>query len=123
MFELRVYDRLGNELNEGDLVLVSGGQRGISFYCEVKYLEEEQAIAPFHTFCFHSFEKVDKLPEGLTKMKEERFNAWYAPDPEKDNDHETYNSYFLSWVQCEHELNKRSYRITKKQSQQLKLYI
>lgn len=112
MFRLELYDRIGNKLSLGDIVKVSDG-KGISFYAEVKYLESEKVIAPFHTFSFHSFEKVDSVPEHAKKANEERYNIWYTNSPElNDKEAAEYaNEYLMSWRQCEHLIEKRCFRI------------
>lgn len=112
MFHLKLYDRLGNELNEGDIVKVSNG-RAFTFYSEVKYLEDKEDIAPFHTFSFHSFEKVDKVPENAIRANEERYKIWYLPDGETDDLADSAAKYLIDWRQCEHLLEKKVYRITK----------
>ena len=112
MFKLELYDRIGNKLNLGDIVKVSNG-REFSFYAEVKYLENEKVITPFHTFSFHSFEKVDKIPEHAKKSTEERYNIWYTHSPELDEKEaaEYANKYLIDWRQCEHLLEKRCFRV------------
>lgn len=113
MFYLKLYDRLGNELNEGDIVRVSNG-RAFSFYSEVKYLEDKEDIAPFHTFSFHSFEKVDEVPENAIEASEDRYKIWYLPEDEEDLSSENAEKYLIDWRQCEHLLEKKVYRISKK---------
>lgn len=109
-FTLSLYDRKGQKLNMGDIVKVSiRGQ--FEFYSEVKYLEDEQAIAPFHTFSFHSFEKVDKVPKNAKESTEQRYRIWYLEDPEKDKNEEQFGQYLMSWCTCEHELKDRCFRI------------
>jgi hypothetical protein len=105
-------DRIGNKLNLGDIVKVSNG-REFSFYAEVKYLEKEKVITPFHTFSFHSFEKVDKIPEHAKKSTEERYDIWYTHSPELDEKEgaEYANKYLIDWRQCEHLLEKRCFRV------------
>jgi hypothetical protein len=116
MFILKLYDRLGNELKEGDTVKVScndGYNRKFKFYCEVKYLEDEKTITPFHTFSFHSFEKVDKIPDNAKISQEKRYKIWYVN--ESDQEEDNYNGaeeYLISWRQCEH-LLKNCYKIEK----------
>jgi hypothetical protein len=112
MFKLELYDRLGNKLNMGDIVKISDG-KNFSFYAEVKYLENEKCITPFHTFSFHSFEKVDAVPEHAKKSTEERYNIWYTHSPEKDEKEaaEYAEKYLIDWRQCEHLLEKRCFRI------------
>lgn len=112
MFTLSLYDRNGVALSEGDIVRVSNG-RDFTFYSEVKYLEEEQAIAPFHTFSFHSFEKVDSVPEDAIKASEERYNIWWPAATEEDLSPESGEKYLIDWRQCEHLLDKKVYRISK----------
>lgn len=112
MFKLELYDRIGNKLNLGDIVKISNG-REFSFYAEVKYLENEKIITPFHTFSFHSFEKVDSVPEHAKKSSEERYNIWYTHSPELDEKEasEYANKYLIDWRQCEHLLEKRCFRV------------
>lgn len=112
MFKLELYDRIGNKLNLGDIVKVSNG-REFSFYAEVKYLENEKLITPFHTFGFHSFEKVDSVPEHAKKASEERYNIWYTHSPELDEKwaSEYANKYLIDWRQCEYLLEKRCFRV------------
>jgi hypothetical protein len=111
MFILKLYDRKGNALKEGDIVKISNS-REFTFYAEVKYIEEEGIIAPFHTFSFHSFEKVDSVPEGAVRSKEERYGLWYLPEQrEQDVDAEMYWQYLSEWRQCEHLIDNRCWRI------------
>jgi hypothetical protein len=113
MFTLHLYDRKGNELKEGDIVKISNG-REFTFYAEVKYIAEEGIITPFHTFSFHSFEKVNNVPEGAIRSTEERYGIWYIPEEkEQDNEAESYEEYLSEWRQCEHLIDKRCWRITK----------
>ena len=113
MFKLELYDRIGNKLNIGDIVKISNGKE-FTFYSEVKYLEKEKAIAPFHTFSFHSFEKVDSIPENAEKLDEERYNIWFInpPDSDEKNIPEYANKYLMSWRECEHLLEKRCFSIS-----------
>lgn len=110
-FILTIHDRAGNDLNIGDLVKVISSDRNIQFYSEVKFLEKEQVIAPFHTFCFHAFEKIDKLPEGLVLSTEERYKVWYNPEPIEDDDFNVHSRYLTEWRECEHLLKERIFRI------------
>ena len=112
MFKLELYDSKGNKLNLGDIVKISNG-RNICFYAEVKYLEKENKITPFHTFSFHSFEKVDKLPENVIKSTEERYNIYFTHDPETDKKEAVKHAekYLIDWRQCEHLLEQGCYRI------------
>ena len=114
MFILKLYDRLGNELQLGDIVRISNG-KAWNFYAEVTYLPDG-AIAPFHTFCFHSFEKVDKLPDGAVKSSETHYNIWYKPSDELNGDDddltaEKYENYLSSWRSVEHWIEKECFRI------------
>lgn len=111
-FILKLYDRIGNELNTGDIVKISD-RKLFTFFCEVKYLEKEKIITPFHTFSFHSFEKVDSIPENAIKSTEERYNIWFMPNQsgEFDSNAEDFLKYLMSWRECEHHLEKRSWRI------------
>jgi hypothetical protein len=124
MFILKLQDRNGAELNIGDIVKVSNG-KNFQFYCEVKYLEDEQSITPFHTFSFHSFEKVDKIPENAIKTDEERYGIWYVNSPETDpiEHKEKVSNYLIEWRALECLLSKGIYRIEKvKTIEQLKLF-
>ena len=111
MFTLKLYDRLGTELKIGDIVKISDG-RHFSFYSEIKYLESEECIAPFHTFSFHSFEKVDSLPENaIISTIETRYNCWYVNNPTIDDNAANFNHYLTEWRQCERLLEQQTYRI------------
>lgn len=110
MFILELYDSFGNKLKMGDVVKVSNG-RNFCFYAEVKYLEKEKVITPFHTFSFHSFEKIDTLPENLKKATEERYNIWFQDNTEEQRI--SAEGYLSDWRQCEHLLEKGCYRIEK----------
>jgi hypothetical protein len=113
MFTLKLYDRKGAELNIGDIVKISDHRSQFSFFCEVKFLQNEKVITPFHTFSFHSFEKIDKVPEHAIKGTEDRYNIWYLYEDEAENDTEraSFDNYLMSWRECEHHLEKRSWRI------------
>ena len=113
MFQLELYDRKGQELKLGDIVKVSNGKY-FSFYAEVKYLQNEGIITPFHTFSFHSFEKVDAVPDHATRSTEERYGIWYTHTPEKDTEDEAKaaEKYLMDWRQCEHLLGSRCFRIS-----------
>jgi hypothetical protein len=123
MFVLKLFDREGNEVKEGDIVKISDGHR-FSFFAEVKYIESEGIITPFHTFSFHSFEKIDKVPEGAEKSTEERYDIWfiYHDEAEEDDKAEDFKKYLMSWRECEHHLEKRSWRITKQTLKQPTLF-
>lgn len=111
MFTLELYDRNGVKLQLGDLVKISNG-KSFDFYSEVKYLPEEQIITPFHTFSFHSVVKVDEVPEGATKAREDRYNVWYLPNRDQiDTDPEAGERYLMSWRTCEYKLNEKMFRI------------
>ncbi len=114
MFILELYDRNGVKLSIGDIVKISDG-RYFTFYAEVKYLEKEEAITPFHTFSFHSFVKVDSVPEKAIKSKEERYNIWYVYRSEAEEDQEEFvkrtEKYLMDWRQCEHLLNENYFKI------------
>lgn len=110
MFILKLQDSNGNLLNIGDIVRVENGRNDKSvFFAEVKYLEKEQAITPFHTFSFHKFFKVDSVPEGATKSTEERYGIWYFKDENKPYD--PTSQYLADWRQCEHLLENKCYSI------------
>ncbi len=113
MFKLNLFDSIGAKLEIGDIVAVSDHRGNFTFYAEVKYLEDEQIITPFHTFSFHSFTKVDKVPEHAMKSTEERYNIWYTNNPEHNSEEITKlaEKYLLDWRQCEHLLHSRCFRI------------
>jgi len=117
MFILKLHDRKGNELKEGDIVKISNGYE-FTFFAEVKYIESEGIITPFHTFSFHSFEKVESIPITAIKSKEERYNIWYLykNETEKDKEFANFEKYLMSWRQCEHHLGQRSWAIVKQAS-------
>ncbi len=115
MFELSIHDIHGVDLKEGDIVEVLGN-RITRFFAEVKWLEKEQVLSPFHTFCFSGFVKVDSIPEKAIKSGEERFNMWYLASEDQDN--KSIEDYLLSWRECEHLLDNRCFRIKKIQGQQ-----
>jgi hypothetical protein len=112
MFILKLYDRKGRELNTGDIVKISNGKY-FTFWAEVKYLQKEKVITPFHTFSFHSFEKVDKVPENATKSTEDRYNIWYVYQDEAEEDKEAnkFEQYLMDWRICEHLLDDKCFRI------------
>lgn len=109
MLVLELYDSNGLKLNFGDIVRVSNGR--VEFFAEVKYLEKEQIITPFHTFSFHSFHKVNVLPDGLNKSSETRYDIWYNPLTNHEYENVKDSQYLMDWRQCEHLLEKRCYRI------------
>lgn len=112
MFELQIFDRKGKKLNLGDFVKISDGKR-FTFFCEVKYLDKEQVLTPFHTFGFHSVEKVKSIPKNATKSTEERYDIWYIDhdDAELDTSAESFKDYLMDWRACEHLLESRMFRI------------
>lgn len=112
MFILELYDSNGNKLECGDIVKVSNG-REFSFYAEVKYLEVEQVIAPFHTFSFHHFEKVDHVPDHAIQSSEERYKVWYTHTPEvtAPEAKQYAEKYLIDWRQCEHLLEEKCFRV------------
>lgn len=113
MFILTLHDRKGKELKLGDIVKISDHNERFTFFCEVKYLEAEKVITPFHTFSFHSFEKVDSVPNEAIKSSEERYNIWYmySDDAEKGTERPSFNRYLMSWRECEDLLEKRCWRV------------
>jgi hypothetical protein len=117
MLILTIHDRKGTELKFGDIVKVSCRDRGtnyFTFFAEVKYLEKEQCIAPFHTFAFHSFEKVDSVPDNAVESQgEDRYRIWYQQDTdaEQDPEPEKYDRYLMEWRECEHLLSEKIFRI------------
>lgn len=111
MFTLELYDRNGAKLQLGDLVRISNGRKFV-FYTEIKYLPEECAISPFHTFSFHSVEKVDEVPEGCTQSQHEtRFKVWYNKTHDEDLDPKSGKDYLMSWRSCELALEQKMFRI------------
>lgn len=112
MFTLKLYDRKGTELKIGDIVKISDGNR-FTFFAEVKYLEDEQVITPFHTFSFHSVEKVDSVPKEARKSTEDRYGIWYIShgEAEKDKGAKKFKDFLMSWRQCEHNIDERMWRI------------
>ena len=120
MFKLKLYDRNGVELHEGDIVRISNSGL-FNFFAEVKYLEAENAIAPFHTFVFASVEKIDAVPEGATKAREDRYNVWYVADGEAavDEQAKENNDYLWSWRELEHQIDARCWRIEREEKPEL----
>lgn len=110
-FKLTLHDRNGTELNQGDIVRVYNTGREYEFYSEVKYLPEEKVIAPFHTFTFHSFEKVDKVPDNAVQSTNERYKIWYLGDTEQTDNSDMHENYLTSWRECEHYLSDGCYNI------------
>jgi uncharacterized protein YrzB (UPF0473 family) len=114
MLILTIHDRKGTELKFGDIVRIDSYSCGnhYSFYSEVKYLEAEQSIAPFHTFAFHSVEKVDKVPDTATKSTEERYDVWFeCVESEESPDVSRYERYLMEWRECEHLLSEKIFRV------------
>lgn len=117
MFKLTIHDRNGVELKEGDFVKVfSGG--GYVFFSEVKYDDKEGYLYPFHTFSFHSVEKVDKVPENAILSNEERYRCWFLDELEEVNEDGSFNKYLTSWRECEIRLEKSCFRIQRLNVQQ-----
>ena len=110
MFQLIIKDSNGIALNEGDIVKVTGNYSA-HFYCEVTYLDNEKALAPFHTFSFHTIVKVDRLPANAVKGMEDRYNMWYVSADAKDI--EKLNKYVASWRDCERLIDKGCFHIEK----------
>lgn len=110
MFTLELYDRLGQKLNIGDIVKISDGHH-FKFFAEVKYFSDEKTITPFGTFSFHSFEKVEKVPETAIQSTEERYKIWYENNPESDLKSKEYDHYLLEWRHLESLLSKKIFRI------------
>ena len=110
MFTLKLFDRLGQELKMGDIVRISDGHN-FKFYSEVKYLPDQKVITPFHTFTFHSFERVDKLPDNAIESTETRYKIWWIPDAEVDQQAKEFEHYLMSWRECERLLEKNVFRI------------
>lgn len=113
MFILTLHDRNGKELALGDIVkVISSGsyEHNMNTYAEVKWLREEHSISPFHTFSFHEFEKVDKLPDGAVESKQEtRYKIWFVEG--RDYDIPRHEKYLLDWRSCEYFLEERIFRI------------
>lgn len=113
MFKLSLHDHHGNELKLGDIVRVNTGNSYPShFYARVTWIKDKQIIAPFSTFSFHSFERVDDLPEGAIKSTEDSYDIWYLPDNDEETSPEIFKDYLMSWRDLEYNLNSRCYRIT-----------
>ena len=114
MFTLKLYDRNGVELKEGDIVAISNGIC-FKFYAEVKYLEQEAIIIPFNTFTFHSFVKVDNVPKEAILSTEDRYKIWYIFDNDAlpDENAKVFKNYLMDWRGCESRLNNRCFRISK----------
>lgn len=112
---LQLQDIKGAPLNEGDLVKISSSSGQTIFYSEVKYMEEEQAFSPFHTFAFHAIEKVESIPEAaIPTMSEERYRVWYLPRSDDDSEpDDSGHEYITSWRECEYLLNRRCFSIKK----------
>lgn len=110
MFTLKLYDRKGQELKIGDIVKISDGRR-FTFFAEVKYLESENVITPFHTFTFHSVEKVDSVPPEAQKSTEDRYNIWFIDSYEEDEASKDFDRFLMSWRACEHNIDNRMWRI------------
>jgi hypothetical protein len=114
MFILTIHDRNGVELKEGDLVKISNA-REFTFYSEVKWLEKEKVLAPFDTFSFHSFEKVDSIPLNAKKSTIESYDVWYdfSNYTECDDKADVFKNYLASWWRIDIAVKNRSYQIKK----------
>lgn len=110
MFILELFDRLGQKLSQGDIVKISDG-RHFKFYAEVKWLEQEQVIAPFDTFSFHSFVKVDKLPDNVKQSTEERYKIWWVIGEDADESYKQGETYLMRWRNVEDYTEKGVYKI------------
>lgn len=118
MFILTVHDREGTELKDGDIVAVSGHNHGdnrFKFFAEVKWIPEKQVLTPFHTFTFHSFLKVDKVPDGAVPFKDDMadYKIWYICDSEVDTKARDYERYLIDWRDCERLIENHIFRIRK----------
>lgn len=120
MWELKLYDSYQNELKEGDLVEIYSGS-GSYFYSEVKFLEDENAFAPMHTFCFLKIKRIDKLPENIKRVNEDRYLCWYSTSEDGETN-DKMEQLYLDWKVCESRMNERSYRIFKIKHGQQKLF-
>ena len=114
MFTLKLFDRKKQPLKEGDIVKISDS-RQFTFFCEVKYLPKEKVITPFHTFSFHSFEKIDAVPQNAIKSTEERYNIWYVyeENAEEDKAANLFESFLTDWRVCERLIDSRCFDIEK----------
>lgn len=111
MFLVKLFDRNRKELSIGDIVAISDGKR-LNFYCRITFLEKEQKLAPFHTFSFHSVEKVDKVPENATRCTEDRYECWYMGSEAKpDESSSLHDKYLLDWRACERFLDKSCFDV------------
>jgi hypothetical protein len=113
---LTIHDKNGTELKFGDIVKIEVNTSGshYTFYSEVKYLPESKSIAPFHTFAFHGFEKVDKLPDNVDQLEEPRYRCWMHKHDESEDDapqKEAYSKYLMEWRECEHLLAEKIFQI------------
>ena len=111
IFKLKLYDRKHQPLSIGDIVKVSNGRGEFTFYSEVKFLEDEKKIAPFHTFSFHSFEKVDSVPDHAKQSTETRYKIWYTHEPENDTAEKLFEKYLTDWRACEHLLDQSAFTL------------
>lgn len=116
-FILKIFDRKGNELNEGDIVKIFNTER-CQFFAEVKFLEKENAIAPFYTFSFSEVEKVAKLPakaKPCLPEPDQRYKVWYLEDEEESK--QMHEQYLIQWLECEYALKNRMFRIERDQKE------
>ncbi len=95
MFKLILKDSKEVPFKEGDIVKVINRLGSPVFYCEVTFLEDKKAIAPFHSFCFHYIEKVDGVPEGTMPIKEERYKTYRIGKVGEDDFEENYAEKYL----------------------------
>lgn len=109
MFKLRFFDCNQVEIHEGDTIKIYAGNTTI-FYSEVKYLQEEKVLVPFHNFAWFRFEKVNTVPLFAIKSDEARFNLWYEPDVKHNY---VPQELLISWRDAEVLLEKRCWQITK----------
>jgi hypothetical protein len=111
MFLVKLYDRKRQELSIGDIVAISDGKR-LNFYCRITFLEKEQKLAPFHTFSFHSVEKVAEVPENAVPCSEDRYECWYMGSEAKpDESAAEHAQYLLDWRACERFLDKSCFDV------------
>lgn len=134
MFRLTLHDNMGVELVEGDIVkVINRGHDNTIFFSEVRWIEKngckEGILVPFHTFSFHSFQKIEGGLEALLSIYKDRLiecivegvEYWYVSkldseklnDDENEEDEDEVSKYLMDWRQCEYLISEGCYRITK----------